>query len=258
MHKTTCQSTVLSVTDLTSDIFRLDCTWTGDSPRAGQFFMVKPGLTTVFLPRPISAAFWDKKKLGFLILRQGRGTEELAALHPGETLEISGPLGNAWADFLPAQTGAAKPMALVGGGVGIAPLLALAAELPEKSFDFFAGFRTGFKNSDERAGLLGSVESSAKNIIIAAEEDAGPGIRRGRIPDFLDPAEYAAVFACGPEAMLRAAAEKCAAGVPCYVSLERRMACGVGACLGCTVATSGGNRRCCADGPVFPASEIFF
>jgi NAD(P)H-flavin reductase len=94
--------------------------------------------------------------------------------------------------------------------------------------------------------------------VIVASEDGSEG-KKGRIPDFLDPAEYAAVCACGPSAMLKAvAARSAAANVPCFVSIERRMACGVGACLGCTVKTKNGNRRCCADGPVFPAGEIVF
>ncbi|MDR3248072.1 MAG: dihydroorotate dehydrogenase, partial [Treponema sp.] len=76
---------------------------------------------------------------------------------------------------------------------------------------------------------------------------------------FVDYQDYAAVFACGPTPMLKAVAEKSkAAGVPCFISMEARMACGAGACLGCTIATTGGNRRCCADGPIFPAEEVLF
>jgi len=269
---------VFSVTPVSAEIFRLDCTWAsgapGDNsqggPQAGQFFMVKPEKSGVFLPRPISAAFWEPASgtLSFLILRRGKGTEELAALHPGEIIELSGPLGNCWEDFLPTDLQSVgkpgvkpdKPCALIGGGIGIAPLLSLPLKYPSR-FDFYAGFRT--LTIEEESSLLGTIKPFVNKLIIAVES-LGPHTKAqrhkaGRIPDFLDPADYSAVCACGPEAMLRAVAEKCAAvGVPCYVSLERRMACGVGACLGCTVATSQGNRRCCADGPIFPASTVIF
>jgi NAD(P)H-flavin reductase len=93
---------------------------------------------------------------------------------------------------------------------------------------------------------------------VVATEDGCEGCT-GRIPDYLEGADYSAVYACGPEAMLRAVAKSCEnAGTPCWLSLERRMACGVGACLGCTVATKAGNRRCCADGPIFSSQEVIF
>lgn len=177
-----------------------------------------------------------------------------------EEAELTGPLGNAWADFLPAadERGNGKPIALVGGGIGIAPLQALLGEMPDIGLvDFYAGFRTGFKNNEEEYGLLGSAVLETHKLIIATE-DGKKGLK-GRITDFLEAEKYRAVFACGPLPMLRAVAVRCkTAGVPCFVSLERRMACGVGACLGCTVATVNGNRRCCADGPIFPAEELIF
>ncbi|MDR1420668.1 MAG: dihydroorotate dehydrogenase electron transfer subunit [Treponema sp.] len=222
--------------------------------------MIKPKRTSVFLGRPLSAASWTKTKnensaVGFLVARRGRGTEELAGMRPWEEAELTGPLGNAWADFLPAPDG--KKIALVGGGIGVAPLEAFAAELAGRSFDFYAGFRTGFGGGEERRGMLGPALFPNGELIIAVED--GGGDLKGRIPDFLDPAKYGAVYACGPEAMLKTAAAKCAAlGVPCFVSMERRMACGVGACLGCTIKTTNGSRRCCADGPVFEAERIIF
>jgi NAD(P)H-flavin reductase len=167
----------------------------------------------------------------------------------GEEAELTGPLGNRWADFLSPRGGRT---ALVGGGIGAAPLIALCAE-NTGPFDFYAGFRTAPGGGE--GGILGLVKADK---LLVATEDGSEG-ERGLIPGFLDPARYTAVCACGPGAMLRAVARRCAArGVPCYVSLERRMACGVGACLGCTVETLKGNRRCCADGPIFPAGELDF
>jgi NAD(P)H-flavin reductase len=245
---------------INNEIFRLDFIWQSPRtkpapPQAGQFFMIKPKRSAVFLGRPISVAKWEADTVTFLIARRGQGTQELAAMRTGEEAELIGPLGNAWADFLPPAKNGGK-IALIGGGIGIAPLNALLGETSAYCFDLYAGFRTGFKNEEEKSALLGAV-NQANNIIIATED--GTEGYKGRIPDFLEPGQYAAVCACGPEPMLKAVAAKCkTAGVPCFVSLEKRMACGVGACLGCTVKTVNGNRRCCADGPIFTADEVIF
>jgi NAD(P)H-flavin reductase len=251
-------------TSINSEMFRLDFSWAGSAPRAGQFLLARPKRSSVFLGRPISVALRKNAApphiITFLIARRGRGTAELADMRVGEEAELTGPLGNAWADFLPAETGG-KPIALVGGGVGLAPLEALIAELPDSSavppaVVLYAGFRTGFRDREEECGLLGPALSGSCTTIIATED--GTAGLRGRIPDFLEAERYAAVCACGPEPMLRAVAAKCkAAGTPCFVSLERRMACGVGACLGCAAQTANGNRRSCADGPIFSAEDVF-
>jgi NAD(P)H-flavin reductase len=259
------------------EIFRLDFAWPGPAPRAGQFFMVKPLRSSVFLGRPISAALRESGVVGFLVTPRGRGTEELLSLAPGEEAELTGPLGNCWADFLPlGQDNAApvrkpafgRPIALVGGGIGVAPLAALAAELcaggesgkpaaPLVPFDFYAGFKTYFGNPEEGAALPEPLAPSGGGLVIVTED--GSAGRKGLVPDFLNAADYSAVCACGPEPMLKALAARCKeAEVPCFISMERRMACGVGACLGCTVKTREGGRRCCADGPIFPAEEICF
>jgi NAD(P)H-flavin reductase len=246
--------------DISGEIFRLDFAWAGPAPRPGQFFLIKPKRSAVFLGRPISVAAWEPAappaagRVRFLIARRGRGTGELDALHIGEEAQLTGPLGNSWGDFpLSGKKGRA---ALVGGGVGIAPLIFLAAELPQGAFDFYAGFRDP-PGEGAREELLGPALLRSHGTVTAAER--GKADRQGRITDFLDPANYAGVYACGPAAMLKALAAACkAAGTPCFVSLERPMACGVGACLGCTVRTRGGNRRCCSDGPVFNAEELIF
>jgi NAD(P)H-flavin reductase len=274
---------LISLAALTKEIFRLDFAWPGPAPGAGQFFMIKPLRSSVFLGRPISAALWESGVVRFLVTPRGRGTKELLDMRIEEEAELTGPLGNCWADFLPAarnnmasaskQAGGSPeksggpPIALVGGGIGIAPLGAFAAELCAGAasggaaalsvpFDFYAGFKTGFGRSGESSGLPGL--RLPKGKLLVATEDGSAG-RKGLIPDFLDPADYSGVYACGPEPMLKAVALRCKkAEVPCFVSMERRMACGVGACLGCTVKTPGGSRRCCAEGPIFRAEEICF
>jgi NAD(P)H-flavin reductase len=243
--------------DISREIFRLDFAWAGSPPRPRQFFLIKPERSAVFLGRPLSVAGWDAPRVRFLIARRGRGTGELAALYVGEEAALTGPLGNSWEDF-PVPGDDRRRTALVGGGIGIAPLLSLGAALGEGSFDFYAGFR-GLRDEGEQEKLLGPVLFRSHETVVAVESAAGSGARRGRITGFLDPAQYAGVYACGPEAMLKAVAVACKeAGRPCFISLERPMACGVGACLGCTVRTGGGNRRCCTEGPIFNAEDLIF
>jgi NAD(P)H-flavin reductase len=282
---------LLQKTYISGEIVQLEFSWSGEPPRGGQFFLVKPKRSGIFLGRPLSAALWNPggkdtpenrrrfrnktradveffktDTVRFLVTLRGRGTEELADMTFEEQAELTGPLGNAWGDFLPPDR--RKTVALISGGIGIAPLFAFTTELAEKSrpFDFYAGFKTASLDKQRFRPKRGRASPAANLVFIAgfdsqqsivATEDGSAG-RTGLIPDFLEPAEYGAVYACGPEPMLKAVAEKCRkAGVPCFVSLERRMACGVGACLGCTVRTAHGGRRCCADGPIFPAEDVY-
>jgi NAD(P)H-flavin reductase len=242
-------------TPVCDGVFSLEFAWNGPAPKAGQFFMVKPLRCSFFLARPLSVMEWKgaSRTVKFLIALRGKGTEELSLMRAGEEAQLTGPLGNAWADFLPVE----GKTALIGGGVGIAPLAALVAEKPDYGFHFYAGFKRGFCDKRERAAMLGAALNVEK-LIIAAED--GKNAPQGLIVDFVDwDAEYSSLFACGPEPMLQAVKVRSdEAGIPCFLSLENRFACGLGACLGCTVHTVNGNRRCCADGPVFAARELVF
>ncbi len=250
------EAPLLSSLPLAPDIVAIECAWAGQPPSPGQFFLVRARRSSVLLGRAISVFGWEPGRhddadrsrgaggtggvLRFLVARRGRGSGELVELVPGDAVELTGPLGTGWPAPAEGRT------ALVSGGVGIAPLAFLAGSLPPDSYDLYAGFRSG---------SLGLDNLRPARVTIATED--GSEGRTGRITEFFEPAPYRTVYACGPEAMLRAVARACvAAGVACYLSLERRMACGVGACLGCAVPTVAGNRRCCVDGPVFDAREV--
>jgi NAD(P)H-flavin reductase len=253
MNSFVCE--IIQNTHINKEYFILQFAWEHHAPKAGQFFMLKPVRSCVFLPRPISVFEYnaDSKVLKFLISKLGKGTEELYYMPPGERVILTGPLGNAWADFLP-ETGKA---ALVGGSAGVAPLAALTAEIPGYHFHFYAGFKNGFREKEEENAVLGSA-ANARKLIITAED--GRNAHYGLILDFLfEPASYDVIFGCGSPNMLNALKKKCESkNVPCFLSMENRFACGTGACLGCVIPTKKGNRRCCKEGPIFSSQEIIF
>jgi len=194
----------------------------------------------------------------------GRGTRILAGVRPGAVLDLLGPLGRSFPD---PRSGRGR-LVLVGGGLGIPPLAAAArwavesgrpavAVLGARSARYLAGARevtaagvpVFIATDDGSAGEQGLVTAPLERLLRSAGVGAdGAGA----------PLEVGEVWACGPEPMLYAVKERCAAaGVPCFVSVERFMACGFGACLGCTVpAARGGYLKTCQDGPVFPAEEV--
>jgi NAD(P)H-flavin reductase len=250
--------------------------WDGPKPEAGQFFLVRPEGAAVFLPRPLSVAICrsnDRKwRVSFLVARRGKGTDELLSMRKDERARLTGPLGNRWADFLPPADSyrrppwspsaehyvrweKPRPLGLVAGGAGIAPIGFLRRELLRSSVPYrlLAGFRGG------REGLstLAALDIRGEKDDLVSEDGAGG--ESGLVTDYLKAWEFAAVFACGPGPMMRTVAALCrSADVPCFVSLEEHMACGAGACLGCSVPTVSGNKRCCSDGPIFNAEEVFF
>lgn len=242
---------IVSTRRLGRDIFELAVAWEGPRPEPGQFYMLRAERSAVLLGRPISVFAADDRALSFVVAERGSGTRELGELREGDGILLEGPLGSAWetaAFEKPGTSRAGPPLALLGGGIGLAPIAFLARGLRAGSFDLFAGFRSGAWGLD---GL------SPRELRVFTE-DGSLGVR-GRVLDGFDPSNYAGIYACGPEPMLRALAGIAKdAGVPAWISLERRMACGVGACLGCTVRCRGGNRRACVEGPVFLAEEVIF
>lgn len=211
----------------------------GNGGAMGQFYMLRAWGAYPLLSRPLSIHQVNDSGVDFLYHVVGEGTEILAGLKPGDKLELEGPFGTGF----PLVEG---KVALVGGGIGIAPLYYCAQELPES--DIYLGFsREPFRTEAFRP--------------LAAELTVDVG---GHILDSVDFTAYDHIFVCGPHPMLKAAQLKGIAAVTAgkrpdvYLSLENRMACGIGACLVCSVSCKDGQRKACADGPVFLAEEVLF
>jgi dihydroorotate dehydrogenase electron transfer subunit len=207
-----------------------------------------------FLPRPMSIGSARDGRVGLLVRVFGRGSRALAAMRPGDRALLLGPLGR------PFELGSARRVACVAGGVGLAPFLFLPAwaraRRPDAHVRLLYGERTGAAVFDpariaEIAGLEPEVWT----------EDGTRG-RRGLVTDGLDWTAHDLVLACGPTPMLRAVQAAAArAGVPAQLSLEERMACGIGTCVGCVVAVQDPDgdphyERICVEGPVFPAERV--
>ncbi len=238
---------VVSNRQLTADVFELRLAGdASDFTRPGQFAEIAiPGL---FLRRPISVCDWTDGSLLLLIKAVGAGTRAMRNLEPEHALDVLTGLGNG---FGPAPSGAGRSV-LVGGGIGIAPLFALARHLatgPGGAPDVILGFRS---SSD----AFYADEFTALGCSVAVATENGSAGTRGFVTDVLAARSspiYA--FACGPLPMLRAVARlpQVADG---QFSFEARMGCGFGACMGCTIATADGPKRVCREGPVFGKGEV--
>jgi dihydroorotate dehydrogenase electron transfer subunit len=220
-------------------------------PRPGQFYMLSSAERwgggadeRPYLPRAFSHARAREGALTFLLEAVGPGTERLAELAPGEGLNLVGPLGIGWR---PPRSGT-RPL-LVGGGIGVAPLLCL--------HDALGSARVG-------VGFRSASHAQAASLFAGAPEvvtDDGSAGRRALVTDLLrehlDLDAEVTVFACGPPAMLEAVRLICVeAGVGGQLALESGMACGFGACFGCVVPTRRGLVRLCVDGPVLDVEEL--
>lgn len=207
----------------------------------GQFYMLRAWNEYPVLSRPISVFDADPETVSFLYKVVGKGTEIFTKLKAGGEITLDGPHGNGF----PEVKG---KIALVGGGVGIAPLYLTAKTLkkldPDTKVDIYLGF-------SGQPILTDRYEAVADQVKV----NVG-----GFVTDDIDPREYDFILTCGPEIMMKVLYRKCRdlkAKAPVYVSMENRMACGIGACLVCTCKTSKGNRRACKDGPVMLGNEVF-
>ncbi len=240
---------IMSNEKVTPDFFRVAFEAPKIAKRAkpGQFVMVRClNKTEPLLRRPFS--FHRINKTGFELLYKvvGTGTKALSQRKEGEILEILGPLGNGF-NINKGQS------VLIAGGTGIAPLLTLAENLKISGSEVkvFIGART-------KEHILSGQDFKNLNIeLIIATEDGSEG-HKGLITDLLKE-ESENIYACGPRPMLKAVASFAKSkNIPCQVSLEEKVACGTGACLGCAVETKTGYKMVCKDGPVFNGEEIIW
>ena len=216
----------------------------GAFTQPGQF--AELSLPGFFLRRPFSVC--DKTPDGFSIIYRvvGAGTSAMSELAPGARIEALTGLGNGYrtADSGPAPL-------LVGGGCGCPPLLWLARRLRQegKSVTCVLGF-----NRKDEIFLTDDLQNVGARVVVTTVD--GSVGTRGFVTDAMPSLSFSSFYACGPMPMLRAVCAATAA--PGQISLEARMGCGFGACVGCTVVTKNGPRRVCKDGPVFDSSDILW
>lgn len=220
--------------------------------RAGQFVEVRvDGSPKTFLRRPISINYVDRKnnQLWLLIKKVGEGTHRLAELRVGDTLNLVFPLGNG---FSPVKKQGEKVL-LVGGGVGVAPLLDYGKYLKDNGAQpiFLLGARS--KSDLLELDLFGQIAP-----VYVTTEDGSEG-ERGFVTQhtLLDMEKFDRISVCGPKPMMVSVARYAkATNTPCEVSLENMMACGLGACLCCVEKTVKGNVCVCKEGPVFDINDL--
>lgn len=231
---------VISNKEISKDIYKL-VVENKSSIKPGQFYMLKLNGETL-LPRPISICEKNGDKLTFLYAVVGKGTKEFSKLKEDDQINLTGPLGNGF--DLEKDYG---KVALVSGGIGTAPMLELAKGLRSKSnnkiIDLYCGFRDEVYLMDDLKPYVNEIKLST---------NTGRYGHKGFITDILEVERYDTVLCCGPEIMMKKVIEMCKEkNVKIYVSMEKHMACGVGACLVCTCKTKEGNKRTCKDGPIF-------
>ena len=222
--------------------------------KPGQFISVYSNDKSRVLPRPISICEIDREKGTLRIVYRvvGKGTEEFSKAEAGDSFEILGPLGNGF----PIEEAKGKKVLMIGGGIGVPPMLQTAKEIEGEAI-----IVSGYRNQD----LFLKEELESAGTLFIATEDGSVGTK-GNVVDAIRENQIEAdmMFACGPKPMLRAlkdyALEK---GIPCWISMEEKMACGVGACLACVCQSKDvdshshvHNKRICKDGPVFLSTEV--
>lgn len=218
-------------------------------PEPGQFYMLQAGHSLdPLLKRPFCFFDADEEELHFLIRVKGRGTRVLSEMGAGETINAVGPLGGRY----PVPASERTPLVVVGG-IGVASLFPLIKKLSGRARVFY-GART-------RSELIFSerIDIFSESLVIFTDDGSGgeKGLVTRGLERELESGDNFTVYSCGPDVMLRTVSRICTdKGVECFVSLEKNMACGIGSCMGCTVKTTGGNKRVCAEGPVFSAGDI--
>ena len=222
---------VIGNVDLGGGLFVLTLAYDGDAS-PGQFFMVKPRDRAKLLGRPISIFSLKDGALSFLIKKVGGGTDDLSRLLPGEEIVAEGPFGRGFPEIR-------EKTLFIGGGTGIAPSL----HLLEGDRDNHLSVAIGLREPNE--GL---------QAIYAPYGDRVKFYLGANIFDELE-IEDEVIYTCGPDPMMREAVKRAKNKI--YVSMEKHMGCGFGACLACTCESEGRRVRVCKDGPVFEGRSIY-
>ena len=255
--KTKENLTVVSQEEIGKDIFSLwlQTDQMAQYARPGQFLSLYTGNAGKLLPRPISICEIDKEtsriRLVYRVTGKNTGTEAFSKMQPGDKIEALGPLGNGF----PLEEAEGQKVFLIGGGIGIPPMLETAKQLNAQKTAVL-GYR------DE---LFLNEEFAKYADVYVATEDGSSGTKGNVLNAIQEKAlEADVIFACGPTPMLRALKEYAAANhITCWISMEERMACGIGACLACVCKSKDidahsqvHNKRVCKDGPVFLSTEV--
>lgn len=247
-------ASVVSQESIGTDIYSMVIkTKAAKEARAGQFISMYCNDKTKLLPRPISICEVNKQESTLRVVYRvvGGGTEEFSTYTAGDKIDIIGPLGNGFVKR------AGKKAILIGGGIGIPPMVELAKELKDiAEVQIVAGYRNE---------LFLTEELESNGTLFIATEDGSTGTK-GTVIDAINEqnVEGEVIYACGPTPMLKAIKEYALEKkIECQLSLEERMACGIGACLACVCKstnkdhhTNVNNKRICKDGPVFLAEEV--
>lgn len=252
--KKNIQALVIKNKEIATGIYRIELERNKNFGKItpGQFLHIKCGKEDgLILRRPISISYWDDTRIGIIVRRVGKGTELLTNVSVGDRLDILGPLGNGF-----QKMDHYKRVIILGGGIGIAPMLGLAKELKDKKPTILLGYRDETFLEDEFK-LYGSVK--------IATEDGNKGFR-GFVTELLieevngDGIDI--IYTCGPTPMLREV-QKIShnRGIELQVSVEEKMACGIGACLVCACKTTNPQGvykyvKTCKDGPIFNGKEV--
>lgn len=249
--------TVVSQEQLADGIFSMWIqTEAAKTAKPGQFISMYTNDGSKLLPRPISICEIDAEKsqlrVVYRVTAEKTGTEQFSKMKEGDTLPIIGPLGNGF----PLEAGKGKRAFLMGGGIGVPPILELAKQL-----DCEKQIVMGYRNADtflkEQFEENGTVYVSTEDGSVGTKGNVMDAIRENALQADI-------IYACGPTPMLRAIKQYAEENnIECYISLEERMACGIGACLACVCQSKEkdhhsnvNNKRICKDGPVFLSTEV--
>ena len=223
----------------------------------GQFISMYTNDGTKLLPRPISICEIDKEegalRVVYRVTGENTGTKQFSECKPGDTIPVIGPLGNGF----PLERAEGKKAFLMGGGIGVPPILELAKQLNAAEKQIVMGYRDANTFLKEQFEANGTVYVSTEDGSVGTKGNVMDAIRENGLTADI-------IYACGPTPMLRAiknfAEEN---GIECYISLEEKMACGIGACLACVCKSKEKdhhsnvhNKRICKDGPVFLSTEV--